>query len=201
MAEENNNDASWLDDVADATEEATTEVTSTDAEAPVEESVVELEPEPEPEVQLSQIAEDLRAVIANRNYQLSDMLSKLSRLWIEDQITEADYDFLVEYARENANPDSDGDVLAAFRVVQADVKELRDSMADLAGRVAVLEGGEVEPGPSKYPEYEVGRWYYNGDRVSFEGKNYECIAPEGQVCVWSPKDYPTYWEEVKDGTE
>lgn len=190
MAVENNNDVSWLDDVADATEEAATEVASPDAEAPAE--------EPEPDVQLSQLAEDLRAVIANRNYQLSDMLSKLSRLWIEDQITEADYDFLVEYARENANPDSEGDVLAAVRVVQADVKELRDSIASLTDRVAVLEGGEPEPEPVKYPEYEVGRWYYNGDRVSFEGKIYECIAPEGQVCVWSPKDYPVYWEEVKD---
>ena len=194
MAEENNNDVSWLDDEADATEEVTPGATGQEAEVPAE------EPEPEPDVQLSQLAEDLRAVIANRSYQLSDMLSKLSRLWIEDQITEVDYDFLVEYARENANPDSEGDVLAAIRVAQADVKELRDSIASLADRVAVLEGGEVEPEPEpvQYPEYVVGRWYYNGDTVSFEGKNYKCIAPAGQVCVWSPKDYPTYWEEVKD---
>ena len=199
MAEENNNDVSWLDDAADATEEAATGEASQEAEGPgVEEPVGE--PEPEPDVKLSQLAEDLRAVIANRNYQLSDMLSKLSRLWIEDQITEVDYDFLVEYARKNANPDSEGDVLAAIRVAQADVKELRDSIASLADRVAVLEGGEVEPEPEpvQYPEYVVGRWYYNGDTVSFEGKNYKCIAPAGQVCVWSPKDYPTYWEEVKD---
>ena len=195
MAVENNNDVSWLDDVTDATEEAATGEASQEAEGPDVEVPAE---EPEPDVQLSQLAEDLRAVIANRNYQLSDMLSKLSRLWIEDQITEADYDFLVEYARENANPDSEGDVLATIRVVQADVKELRDSIASLTDRVAVLEGGEVEPEPSEYPEYEVGRWYYNGDTVSFEGKNYKCIAPAGQVCVWSPKDYPTYWEEVKN---
>lgn len=197
MTEENNNDVSWLDDVTDATEEAATGEASQEAEGPGVEVPAE---EPEPDVKLSQLAEDLRAVIANRNYQLSDMLSKLSRLWIEDQITEVDYDFLVEYARENANPDSEGDVLAAIRVAQADVKELRDSIASLADRVAVLEGGEVEPEPEpvQYPEYVVGRWYYNGDTVSFEGKNYKCIAPAGQVCVWSPKDYPVYWEEVKD---
>ena len=198
MAVENNNDVSWLDDVADATEEAATGAASQEAEGPGAEVPAE---EPEPDVQLSQIAEDLRAVIANRNYKLSDMLSKLSRLWIEDQITEADYDFLVEYARENANPDSEGDVLATIRVAQADVKELRDSIASLADRVAALEGEEPEPEPVQYPEYVVGRWYYNGDTVSFEGKNYKCIAPAGQVCVWSPKDYPVYWEEVKDGTE
>ena len=197
MAVENNNDVSWLDDVADATEEAATGAASQEAEGPGAEVPAE-EPEPEPDVQLSQLAEDLRAVIANRNYKLSDMLSKLSRLWIEDQITEADYDFLVEYARENANPDSEGDVLAAVRVAQADVKELRDSIASLADRVAALEGEEPEPEPVQYPEYVVGRWYYNGDTVSFEGKSYKCIAPAGQVCVWSPKDYPVYWEEVKD---
>ena len=197
MAVENNNDVSWLDDVADATEEAATGAASQEAEGPGAEVPAE-EPEPEPDVQLSQLAEDLRAVIANRNYKLSDMLSKLSRLWIEDQITEADYDFLVEYARENANPDSEGDVLVAVRVAQADVKELRDSIASLADRVAALEGEEPEPEPVQYPEYVVGRWYYNGDTVSFEGKNYKCIAPAGQVCVWSPKDYPVYWEEVKD---
>lgn len=197
MAVENNNDVSWLDDVADATEEAATGAASQEAEGPGAEVPAE-EPEPEPDVQLSQLAEDLRAVIANRNYQLSDTLSKLSRLWIEDQITEADYDFLVEYARENANPDSEGDVLVAVRVAQADVKELRDSIASLADRVAALEGEEPEPEPVQYPEYVVGRWYYNGDTVSFEGKNYKCIAPAGQVCVWSPKDYPVYWEEVKD---
>ena len=195
MAEENNNDVSWLDDVTDATEEAATGEASQEAEGPGVEVPAE---EPEPDVKLSQLAEDLRAVIANRNYQLSDMLSKLSRLWIEDQITEVDYDFLVEYARENANPDSEGDVLAAIRVAQADVKELRDSIASLADRVAALEGEEPEPEPVQYPEYVVGRWYYNGDTVSFEGKNYKCIAPAGQVCVWSPKDYPVYWEEVKD---
>ena len=197
MAVENNNDVSWLDDAADATEEAATGAASQEAEGPGAEVPAE-EHEPEPDVQLSQLAEDLRAVIANRNYQLSDTLSKLSRLWIEDQITEADYDFLVEYARENANPDSEGDVLAAVRVAQADVKELRDSIASLADRVAALEGEEAEPEPTEYPEYEVGRWYYNGDTVSFEGKSYKCIAPAGQVCVWSPKDYPVYWEEVKD---
>ena len=43
-------------------------------------------------------------------------------------------------------------------------------------------------------KYVVGKWYYNGDKCSFEGVNYVCIAPEGATCVWSPKDYPAYWE-------
>ena len=42
--------------------------------------------------------------------------------------------------------------------------------------------------------YTAGTWYYRGDKVSFEGSGYTCIAPEGVVCVWSPVEYPQYWE-------
>lgn len=46
------------------------------------------------------------------------------------------------------------------------------------------------------PEYEAGKWYYAGDTVKHKGKVYTCTAPEGQVCVWSPEDYPAYWTEA-----
>ena len=36
----------------------------------------------------------------------------------------------------------------------------------------------------------------NGDKITFEGGKYKCIAPDGVVCVWSPKEYPVYWELV-----
>ena len=36
----------------------------------------------------------------------------------------------------------------------------------------------------------------NGAGVTFESKKYDCIAPEGVVCTWSPAEYPTYWQEV-----
>lgn len=53
-----------------------------------------------------------------------------------------------------------------------------------------------EPPTEEYPEFVVGKWYYNGDKCSFGGKNYTCTAPTGTVCVWSPTDYPAYWKEV-----
>jgi hypothetical protein len=49
----------------------------------------------------------------------------------------------------------------------------------------------------EYLKYQVEKQYYTGDNIYFEGENYVCIAPEGTVCVWSPKDYPAYWEKVK----
>jgi hypothetical protein len=52
------------------------------------------------------------------------------------------------------------------------------------------------PSTESYDDYVPGKWYYGGDKASFNGKNYVCTAPEGTVCVWSPSEYPTYWREV-----
>lgn len=58
----------------------------------------------------------------------------------------------------------------------------------LEERVTALEKSAV------YPAYVPGTYYYRGDKVSLEGVNYVCIAPAGVVCVWSPTEYPAYWE-------
>jgi hypothetical protein len=55
---------------------------------------------------------------------------------------------------------------------------------------------EDETDTPTYPPYEVGKWYVNGDVVSFEEKNYKCIAPNGATCVWSPVEFPAYWELI-----
>lgn len=34
--------------------------------------------------------------------------------------------------------------------------------------------------------------------ITFEGNKYKCIVPEGVTCVWSPKDYPAYWNKITD---
>ena len=63
----------------------------------------------------------------------------------------------------------------------------------------VLEEAKVENEEltESYLEFVAGKWYYTGDRIAFEGKNYECIAPEGVVCVWSPLEYPVYWVKIE----
>lgn len=53
-----------------------------------------------------------------------------------------------------------------------------------------------EPEGTLYPEFVVGNWYYAGNKISFSGNNYICVAPENVVCVWSPIDYPEYWEII-----
>ena len=54
---------------------------------------------------------------------------------------------------------------------------------------------------SVYEEYVAGKWYYNGATVRFEDSSYVCTAPEGQVCVWSPTEYPAYWQLVEEVTQ
>lgn len=73
-------------------------------------------------------------------------------------------------------------------------------LEELEKRVRALESGSTEPGET-YPDYVAGKWYYNGDKITFEGGKYKCIAPDfcspyGVVCVWSPTEYPPYWEMV-----
>ena len=74
----------------------------------------------------------------------------------------------------------------------------------LAERVAVLES-KVEPADpdvpaEEYPEYHQPTGahdaYHNGDKITYNGKHYVCIAPEGVAVVWDPVTYPAYWEEV-----
>lgn len=58
-----------------------------------------------------------------------------------------------------------------------------------------------EPEVDEYPEWKQPTGahdaYYKGDRVTFEGAKYICIAPDGVACTWSPVQYPTYWEKVE----
>lgn len=61
-------------------------------------------------------------------------------------------------------------------------------------------GGIEPPKPGdEWPEYVAPTGahdaYYNGDKVTFKGKHYTCIAPVGTACVWDPDTYPAYWSK------
>lgn len=50
----------------------------------------------------------------------------------------------------------------------------------------------------EYPEYKQPTGAHNaykiGDKITYNGKHYECIF---NGCVWSPDDYPQGWKEVE----
>lgn len=130
----------------------------------------------------------IEKVINSKNYELSDMLRKIDTLWVQGSIDDAARKSLSDKARNNANVQRSLDILSKLEELDKRVKALEEAKA---------ENSDTETEETTYPEFVVGKWYYTGDRITFDGKSYECIAPENVACVWSPVDYPTYWEELE----
>ena len=125
----------------------------------------------------------IKNVIERGGYDLTVILQKIKILWVNGSITDEQYDELLGLARGGAQTKDSVDII--------------ERLNDLESRVRALESNtQTETPTEEYPEFVVGKWYYNGDKCSFSGKNYTCIAPTGTVCVWSPIDYPAYWKEV-----
>lgn len=144
--------------------------------------------------------EDLRAQISSGDFKLQAMLDKLTRLYIEDMLTEEEYDDLMQLARDNANPDKEiEENTDIVKQLMLHVTESEQKLKDLEARVAKLEDPESEPEEPvvTYEPYDPYKWYYKDMTCSFEGKNYICVAPEGVVCTWSPSGYPSYWKLVE----
>ena len=118
----------------------------------------------------------------NSAFDLTDMLGKINTHHIAGNLTDADREELIRKAREKANPFGSVDVMAKLQELEERVRALEEAKA---------AGGESNE--EIVPEYQVGKWYYNGDKVTFDGKVYTCNAPAGVVCVWSPAEYPAYW--------
>lgn len=124
----------------------------------------------------------IKDVINTRRYVLADMLHKIDTLWAQGDIDDDQRTELIVFAQGNSDMTQEVNVLAKLEELEQRVRALEES-------------GGADPG-EEYPDYVAGKWYYNGDRITFEGGKYKCIAPAGAVCTWSPTEYPTYWEMV-----
>lgn len=128
----------------------------------------------------------MREYLGRGSYKLRDMQEKVDKLWIMGSLTDEQRDELHDMARGNAAAGNEVDVLA--------------KLAELEGRIKALEEGEQDnqsgETAGEYPAYTPGKWYYAGDRVTHGGAAYECTAPAGQVCTWSPAEYPAYWTRI-----
>lgn len=125
----------------------------------------------------------LKNIISNGSFQLDAMKTRLENLAAHGDITPAQKEELLSAARAKADPAQEIDV--------------RKLLLEHAARIRALEeklGVGGTPEPEDVPEFVVGKTYYNGDKVMWKGNVYTCIAPAGAVCVWSPDDYPAYWE-------
>lgn len=138
----------------------------------------------------------VKNVIESKNYELADMLKKINTLWVQGVknggISDEEKEELTALARQNAEVRQSIDVMRKLEEFDKRLKVAEDAIKEMKGEAP--EGGEGESGEVTYPEYVPGNFYYNGDKITVDGKNYKCIAPVGVVCVWSPSEYPAYWE-------
>lgn len=125
-------------------------------------------------------------VINRGTFDLKGLLKKIDTYNVEGKLTDADRDELYVKARNAANVENSVNVI--------------EKLAEFEKRILALENAGVDndtaTGETTADEYVVGKWYYTGDKVMFEGEEYVCIAPESAVCTWSPKEYPTFWDKV-----
>lgn len=133
----------------------------------------------------------IEKVIEAKNFELSDILKKIDTLWVQGSLTEEQRKSLIDKARNNANMQNSIDVFAKLEELDRKVLALEEEVKALKSDGSLSGEEETE---ETIPEYVAGKYYYNGDKVSFEGSNYTCTAPEGVVCVWSPSEYPAYWK-------
>lgn len=133
------------------------------------------------------------SVINTGIFELSDILVKIDTLWLKGDVDDDQRAALIDAAREKADPSS------SYAPLQEQVNKLADDLAALASRVTALEGGGEELA-EEYPAYvqPTGAHdaYHKGNKVTFNGKRYTCVAPDGVAVVWDPDTYPDYWQEV-----
>lgn len=127
----------------------------------------------------------------NEPFKLDEVLATIDVLFAAGKLTEEQRDELITIAREKADP-------VAESGIEARLVEMANQIHELEQRIVALEigGSNSEIGSTAEP-YVDGKWYYNGDKIVWtDGETYMCVAPEGQVCVWSPEAYPAYWQKL-----
>lgn len=131
--------------------------------------------------------EIIKNVLIHNDYDLTIILRKIDTIWMQGKLTNDEYNELIDLARGNSNFKNSIDLMEKINELEKRIRVLEENGSSSS------EGTTTE---ETIEEYVAGKWYYNGDKCSYENVNYICIAPDDVVCVWSPKDYPAYWEEI-----
>lgn len=134
----------------------------------------------------------LKDVLNNENFNLTEKLKSIQYYQVHGELTLEQMEELKTLAREKAKPQYN---------VNEDLTTILVEINNLKKRVEALENNTSEPtipAENEYPDYQVGKWYYKDDKITYNNKKWICIAPEGQVCTWNPDEYPNYWQEVQE---
>ena len=153
--------------------------------------------------------EIFKNVLNNRNYELVDILNKIDEFYVQDSLTKEQKEELEEEARKNANPvNSYADLQTQIDNLAQQIKLLKETVeANAQGTSALKDAVEklggtvttptVQP-EEEYPEYKQPTGahdaYKVGDKITYNGKHYECIY---NGCVWTPDTYPAGWKLIE----
>lgn len=129
-------------------------------------------------------------VIKKGGYDLSAMLDRIDEYHISGKLSDEDRDELRSAARGDASP-----ILETEKEIQSlwsEVRELKSEIAKLKGEA---DTDVPDDGIAEYIQPTGAHdAYFAGDKVAYNGMVYECIAPKGVACVWSPDVMPAYWQ-------
>ena len=127
-------------------------------------------------------------LISGRQYDLEDVLHRIDAMYAAGRLTDEERTELYALARENAK--AEYDYAAEIEAIWAAIRALQASAGGSSG-----SSGESD----EWPEYQQPTGahdaYYTGDKITYNGKHYICVMPEGVACIWSPDVYPTGWQE------
>lgn len=160
--------------------------------------------------------------IKKGGFNLPKVLERIDQMYIEEKITLEEKQSLENEARVNAEPEgSFASPQAQIDALGKLVKKLENTVKNLENEISEIKKNQVtkpeetpsetpeenpeeipeeiptEPEVIVYPEYvqPLGSHdaYQTGDKISYNGKNYECVIDN---CVWNPTTYPAAWQEI-----
>lgn len=128
---------------------------------------------------MNDIYDSLETLITAGGYDLEDIIHRIDVMYSSAKLSEEERDQLSQLARDNSKP--------VFDVQQA-LTDITVRVQKLEERVTALEGEPVD----KYPEYEEGHVYRQGDGITWSGNRYDMVLP-GETTA-SPGTYPDAWK-------
>lgn len=148
--------------------------------------------------------------IKKGGFNLPKVLERIDQMYIEEKITLEEKQSLENEARVNAEPEgSFASPQAQIDALGKLVKKLENTVKNLENEISKIKKNQAtkpeeipekiptEPEVIVYPEYvqPLGSHdaYQTGDKISYNGKNYECVINN---CVWNPTTYPAAWKEI-----
>lgn len=132
--------------------------------------------------------EIFKNILNGKDYELVDILNKIDEYYIKSKLSKEEKEELEDEARQNAIPENS-------------YADLQTQIDKLAERISVLEAKINDDGESteEYPEFVQPSGahdaYHVGDKITYNGKHYECIY---NGCVWTPDAYPAGWKLVEE---